>query len=108
VAPAEKIATSSPVGSAVSAFSTVICSPRELDGGARAARAGEEAELGERDVTLDEECADDGADLSGGADDAEADGLVRLLMGFMYRRCGCVTGVRAATRGGYAAKTRRP
>ena len=81
VAPAEKIATSRPVGSAVSASSTTICSPSKSMRGAGAARAGEEAELGDREVALVEQAAHDGADLSGGADDAEAQGCVMAFHG---------------------------
>ena len=73
VAPAEKIAMSSPVGSAVAASSTDDLLAAERERRAGAARSGEEADLGDREVALVEEAAHDGADLAGGADDAETD-----------------------------------
>src|SRR5690606_10311868 len=50
--------------------------PAEGERRARAARRGEETDLGDREVPLHEEAAYDRADLTGGAHDAETDSLV--------------------------------
>ena len=71
VAPAEKSAMSRPVGSAVAASSTVISpSPHGSVLPAERAEAKNRSSL-KREVPLGEDLAHHGADLAGGADDAD-------------------------------------
>ncbi len=74
------MAISSPVGSAVAASSITICWSFHGSRLARAALRGEEADLGDREVALLEKPAHDGADLAGGADDADANPAAELML----------------------------
>ncbi len=74
VAPAENSATSSPLGSAVEASSTVDLAARERQHRPGRARRGEEADVADREAALLEDLAHGHADLAGRADHADVEG----------------------------------